>query len=145
MEQHLEMIGVLSPTVCGLFLLALFSSGFTASTAVYNFDSGMDDRRAAGPERLQTNSLRSNDPNKRRSCCCETPPPPRLMSGFVTSPKTEVGWHETVDGGRPCKSRKDNSKEWTGQPLSSVLHIADDSSRWASVGGPRRRPSVTCL
>ena len=35
--------------------------------------------------------------------------------------------------GRPRKSRKDNVKEWTGQSMSSLLRIADDSGRWAVV------------
>ena len=44
---------------------------------------------------------------------------------------------------------RDNIKEWTGQSLSSLLHIADNRSRWAaitteaSVGVPQRRLGVT--
>ena len=43
----------------------------------------------------------------------------------------------TVDGGRrrrrPCKSCRDNIKEWTGQPLSSLLRITDGKCRWATI------------
>ena len=52
----------------------------------------------------------------------------------------------TVDSsrrrGRPCKSWKDNTKKWTGQPIPSLLRIANDRGRWpakaaaASVGYP---------
>ena len=43
----------------------------------------------------------------------------------------------TVDSGRRRRrlhnSRKDNIKEWTGQSMSSFVHIADDRSRLAVV------------
>ena len=43
----------------------------------------------------------------------------------------------TVDGsrhrGRLRKSWKDNVTKWTGQLMSSLLHIADDRSRWAAI------------
>ena len=50
---------------------------------------------------------------------------------------------------RPRKSRKDNIKEWTGQSISSLLRVAEDERRWAtitsdaSVGVPQRRLGVT--
>ena len=55
----------------------------------------------------------------------------------------------TYSKGRPRKSLMNNIKEWIGQSLSSLLHIANDRSRYeaitaeASVGEPRRRPGVT--
>ena len=43
----------------------------------------------------------------------------------------------TVDGsrrrGRPRRSWKDNTKEWTGQSMSSLLRIADERVRWAVI------------
>jgi len=50
--------------------------------------------------------------------------------------------------GRPRKSWKDNIKEWTGQSMSSLLRVAEDRDRWAtiaaeaSVGVPQRRLGV---
>ena len=40
---------------------------------------------------------------------------------------------------------KDNVKEWTGQSMSSLLHIADDRSQWAAikVEATQRRLGVT--
>ena len=35
--------------------------------------------------------------------------------------------------GRPSRSWKDNVKEWTGQSLSSLLRIASDRNRWATI------------
>ena len=67
-----------------------------------------------------------------------------------TLPKIII--QRTVDGsrrGRPHKSCKDNNKEWTGQPVSSLLRLADDRGRWTvaaastSVGVPQRRLGVT--
>ena len=59
----------------------------------------------------------------------------------------------TVDGscrrGRLHKSWKDNIMEWTGQSMSSLLHIGNDRGRWsviavdASVGVPQQRLGVT--
>ena len=61
----------------------------------------------------------------------------------------------TVDGsrrrGKPRKLWKDNFKEWTGQLMSSLLHITDDRGRWAvitadaSVGVLQRRLSITSI
>ena len=73
----------------------------------------------------------------------------------------EIILQVTVDDsrrtGRLRKSRMDNVKEWTGQPLSSLLRIADERSQWGvdvksmdknitaevSAGKPQRRLSVT--
>jgi len=47
--------------------------------------------------------------------------------------------------GRPRKLWKDNIEEWTGQSMSSLLRVAEDRDRWAtiaaeaSVGVPQRR------
>ena len=58
----------------------------------------------------------------------------------------------SVDGsrrGRPRKSWKNNIKEWTGQSMSSLLCVAEDGRRWAtiieevSVGVPQRLLGVT--
>ena len=35
--------------------------------------------------------------------------------------------------GRPRKSWKDNIEEWTGQSMSSLLYVAADRRRWATI------------
>ena len=92
---------------------------------------------------------------------------PHWTSGAFTVKRHKLSWighvcrHDTllkiillgtVDGsrrrGRPHKSWKDNMKEWTGQSMSSLLHITDDRGRWsviaagASVGVSQRRLGV---
>ena len=39
--------------------------------------------------------------------------------------------------GKPLKSWMNNIKEWTCQSLSSLLRIADDISRWATIAARR--------
>ena len=35
--------------------------------------------------------------------------------------------------GRPCKSWKDNIKEWAGQSMSSMLRVEEDRRRWVAI------------
>ena len=103
--------------------------------------------------------------SKSRMGCC-----PWWHDLLLTVKRLELSWfghvcrhdmlakiilQKTVHGrccrGRPCKSCKDNIKEWTGQSISSLLRIADDRSRWAVitvdafVGVRQRRLFVTAL
>ena len=62
-------------------------------------------------------------------------------------PSRYAAKQRTVDGscrrGRPRKSRRDNSKEWTSQTLSLLLRIADDRSRWITIAAEASVLGVT--
>ena len=73
------------------------------------------------------------------------------MSGAVVEPTgmdVRIKFGDPVDRrrrrGGPRKSCMDNSKEWTGQSMSSLLPVAEDRRQWgavtveASVGVPQR-------
>ena len=64
------------------------------------------------------------------------PSPPENILNAVKAFWSYVSAKKTVDGsrcrGRLRKSWHDNINEWQGQSLSSLLHITDDRSQWAT-------------
>ena len=94
--------------------------------------------------------------------CMATGHYPFWTSGGFTVKRRKLSWfghvcrhdalpkiiaQRTVDGwrhrGRPRKSWKHNIKEWTGQLMLSLLHIAADRSRWAVITASVEVPPTT--